>query len=49
MKTTKQKESFEDESIISPARRIFYIDVGDMPTYYVMACVEAIKELADGL
>lgn len=47
-KTYKQKELLEDSIIIyrvqrAPERRIFYIDVGDMPTHQAMSHVERIK------
>lgn len=47
-KTYKQKELLEDSIIIyrvqrAPERRIFYIDVGDMPTHQAMAHVERVK------
>ena len=47
-KTYKQKELLEDSVIIyrvqrAPERRIFYIDVGDMPPHLAMAHVERVK------
>jgi hypothetical protein len=47
-KTYKQKELLEDSIIIyrvqrAPERRIFYIDVGDMPSHQAMAHVERVK------
>lgn len=47
-KTYKQKELLEDSIIIyrvqrAPERRIFYIDVGDMPVHQAMAHVERVK------
>jgi len=47
-KTYKQKELLEDSIIIyrvqrAPERRIFYIDVGDMPTHQAMGHVERVK------
>lgn len=47
-KTYKQKELLEDAMIIyriqrAPERRIFYIDVGNMPAHKAMAHVERIK------
>lgn len=47
-KTYKQKELLEDSIIIyrvqrAPERRIFYIDVGDMPAHQAMAHVERVK------
>lgn len=47
-KTYKQKELLEDSIIIyrvqrAPERRIFYIDVGDMPANQAMAHVERVK------
>lgn len=47
-KTYKQKELLEDSIIIyrvqrAPERRIFYIDVGDMPTHQAMSHVERVK------
>lgn len=47
-KTYKQKELLEDAIIIyrvqrAPERRIFYIDVGNMPNHLAMAHVERIK------
>lgn len=47
-KTFKQKEMLEDSIIIyrvqrAPERRIFYIDVGDMPPIRAKAHIEAIK------
>ena len=47
-KTFKQKELLEDSIIIyrvqrAPERRVFYIDVGTMPTHKAMAFVERVK------
>jgi hypothetical protein len=47
-KTYKQKELLEDSIIIyrvqrAPERRIFYIDVGDMPAHQAMSHVERVK------
>ncbi len=47
-KTFKQKELLEDSILIyrvqrAPERRIFYIDVGDMPPLRAKAHIEAIK------
>jgi hypothetical protein len=47
-KTFKQKELLEDSIIIyrvqrAPERRIFYIDVGDMPAHQAMSHVERVK------
>jgi hypothetical protein len=47
-KTYKQKELLEDSIIIyrvqrAPERRIFYIDVGDMPVHQAMSHVERVK------
>lgn len=47
-KVYKQKELLEDSVIIyrvqrAPERRVFYIDVGEMPTHKAMAFVERIK------
>jgi hypothetical protein len=47
-KTYKQKELLEDSIIIyrvqrAPERRIFYIDVGDMPAHAAMTHVERVK------
>jgi hypothetical protein len=47
-KTFKQKELLEDALIIyrvqrAPERRVFYIDVGSMPTHKAMAFVERVK------
>lgn len=47
-KVYKQKELLEDSIIIyrvqrAPERRIFKIDVGDMPTHLAMAFVERVK------
>lgn len=47
-KTYKQKELLEDSIIIyrvqrAPERRIFYIDVGDMPAHQAMGHVERVK------
>lgn len=47
-KTYKQKELLEDSIIIyrvqrAPERRIFYIDVGDMPSHQAMSHVERVK------
>jgi len=47
-KTYKQKELLEDSIIIyrvqrAPERRIFYVDVGDMPSHQAMAHVERVK------
>lgn len=47
-KTYKQKELLEDSIIIyrvqrAPERRIFYIDVGDMPVHQAMGHVERVK------
>ena len=48
-KTYKQKELLEDSIIIyrvqrAPERRVFYIDVGDMPPHIAMAHVDRIKK-----
>ena len=47
-KTFKQKELLEDAIIIyrvhrAPERRVFYIDVGNMPTHMAMGFVERVK------
>ena len=47
-KTYKQKELLEDSIIIyrvqrAPERRVFYIDVGNMPAHKAMAFVERVK------
>ena len=47
-KTFKQKELLEDAIIIyriqrAPERRVFYIDVGDMPPHLAMRHVERVK------
>jgi hypothetical protein len=47
-KVYKQKELLEDAILIyriqrAPERRIFYIDVGNMPTHMAMAFVERVK------
>ena len=47
-KTFKQKEMLEDAIIIyrvhrAPERRVFYIDVGNMPTHMAMGFVERVK------
>ena len=47
-KVYKQKELLEDSIIIyrvqrAPERRVFYIDVGNMPTHLSMAFVERVK------
>ncbi len=47
-KTYKQKELLEDSIIIyrvqrAPERRVFYIDVGSMPTHKAMSFVERVK------
>ena len=47
-KVYKQKELLEDAIIIyrvqrAPERRVFYIDVGNMPTHLAMQCVERVK------
>ena len=47
-KVFKQKELIEDAIIIyrvqrAPERRVFYIDVGNMPTHMAMAFVERVK------
>lgn len=47
-KVYKQKELLEDAIIIyrvqrAPERRVFYIDVGNMPTHKAMAFVERVK------
>ena len=47
-KTFKQKELIEDAIIIyrvqrAPERRIFYVDVGRMPTHRAMAYLERVK------
>lgn len=47
-KTFKQKSLLEDAMIIyrvqrAPERRVFYIDVGTMPTHKAMAFVERVK------
>lgn len=47
-KTFKQKELLEDSVIIyrvqrAPERRVFYIDVGNLPTHKAMAFVERVK------
>ena len=47
-KVYKQKELLEDALIIyrvqrAPERRVFYIDVGNMPTHLAMQCVERVK------
>jgi len=47
-KTYKQKELLEDSIIIyrvqrAPERRVFYVDVGDMPTHKAMSFVERVK------
>ena len=47
-KVYKQKELFEDAIIIyrvqrAPERRVFYIDVGNMPTHLAMQFVERVK------
>ena len=47
-KTYKQKELLEDSIIIyrvqrAPERRVFYIDVGNMPTHKAMGFVERVK------
>jgi len=47
-KVYKQKELLEDSIIIyrvqrAPERRVFYIDVGNMPTHKAMAFVERVK------
>ena len=47
-KTYKQKEMLEDSLIIyrvqrAPERRVFYVDVGNMPAHKAMAYVERIK------
>jgi hypothetical protein len=47
-KVFKQKELLEDAIIIyriqrAPERRVFYVDVGDMPAHMAMAFVERVK------
>ena len=47
-KVYKQKELLEDSIIIyrvqrAPERRVFYIDVGNMPSHKAMAFVERVK------
>lgn len=47
-KVYKQKELLEDSIIIyrvqrAPERRVFYVDVGNMPTHKAMAFVERVK------
>ena len=47
-KTYKQKELLEDSIIIyrvqrAPERRVFYVDVGDMPTHKAISFVERVK------
>ena len=47
-KTYKQKELLEDSIIIyrvqrAPERRVFYVDVGDMPTHKAVSFVERVK------
>ena len=47
-KVYKQKELLEDAIIIyrvqrAPERRVFYVDVGNMPTHKAMAFVERVK------
>ena len=47
-KVYKQKELLEDATIIyrvqrAPERRVFYIDVGNMPTHLAMQFVERVK------
>ena len=47
-KVYKQKELLEDAIIIyrvqrAPERRVFYIDVGNMPTHLAMQFVERVK------
>lgn len=47
-KVYKQKELLEDAIIIyrvqrAPERRVFYIDVGNMPTHKAMAFIERVK------
>lgn len=47
-KVYKQKELLEDSIIIyrvqrAPERRVFYIDVGNMPTHKAMAFIERVK------
>ena len=47
-KTFKQKELLEDAIIIyrvhrAPERRVFYIDVGNMPSHMAMSFVERVK------
>ena len=47
-KVFKQKELLEDAILIyrvqrAPERRVFYIDVGDMPAHMAMAYVERVK------
>jgi len=47
-KVYKQKELLEDAIIIyriqrAPERRVFYVDVGDMPAHMAMAFVERVK------
>jgi hypothetical protein len=48
-KTYKQKELLEDSVIIyrvqrAPERRVFYIDVGNMPVHRAMAHLERVKQ-----
>lgn len=47
-KTYKQKELIEDSILIyriqrAPQRRIFYVDVGDLPEHKAMAFIEQVK------
>ena len=47
-KTYKQKELLEDSIIIyrvqrAPERRVFYVDVGDMPSHKAVSFVERVK------
>tara|TARA_B100000902_G_scaffold381903_1_gene418967 strand:- start:5139 stop:6818 length:1680 start_codon:yes stop_codon:yes gene_type:complete len=47
-KTFKQKELLEDSIIIyrvqrAPERRVFYVDVGDMPSHKAVSFVERVK------